>query len=92
MRGKWETGRRALLAAALSLIMVWMNVMMYTPQQMNALEAAGSGVHIYADTPGDEKSGKYSLTADGTDVPVIKYSRNGNNFDIARFASADATP
>lgn len=47
---------------------------------------------MYDDTPGDVKSSKYTLTANGTEVPVIKYSANGNNFDIARFSSDDATP
>ena len=41
---------------------------------------------------GDELSAKYTLTANGTNVPVIKYSRNGNNFDIARFACGDNSP
>lgn len=56
-------------------------------------ETGSSGeVHVYADTPGDVTSSKYTLTANGTSVPVIKYSANGNNFDIARFSSDDATP
>jgi len=51
-----------------------------------------SAVHVYADTPGDVESSKYTLKANGYDVPVIKYSANGNNFDVARFASDDTTP
>lgn len=55
-------------------------------------ENVSETVHVYADTPGDVKSSKYTLTANGTDIPVIKYSANGNNFDIARFSSDDASP
>lgn len=56
------------------------------------MENVSETVHVYADTPGDVKSSKYTLTANGTDIPVIKYSANGNNFDIARFSSDDASP
>lgn len=58
-----------------------------------SFEAKAAGeVHVYADTPGDVASTKYTLTANGTQVPVVKYSANGNNFDIARFSSSDAAP
>ena len=53
---------------------------------------AEGNIHVYADTPGDVNSEKYTLTANETEVPVIKYSANGNHFDIARFSSSDPTP
>lgn len=53
---------------------------------------AEGNIHVYADTPGDVNSEKYTLTANGTQVPVVSYKANGNNFDIARFASSDAAP
>lgn len=51
-----------------------------------------SPIHVYEDTPGDVRSDKYILTANGTEVPAVRYQANGNNFDIARFASDDQTP
>lgn len=55
-------------------------------------QAAGGNVHVYEETPGDTASDKYTLTANGTEVPVIKYAANGNNFDVARFSSDDPAP
>ncbi len=57
-----------------------------------SVKAAPQGVHVYAETPGDVASEKYTLTANGTQVPVIKYDANGNHFDIARFSSDDPAP
>ncbi len=92
MMEKWKKRKHAALSVVLSLAMALSNAMVFPQPQMQKALAAGNEVHIYADTPGDEKSAKYTLTANGTSVPVVKYSRNGNNFDIARFASADAAP
>lgn len=92
MRGRRNKVGKTVLSLVLSLAMVMANAMFCPPQQRLEVEAAAGEVHIYADTPGDELSAKYTLTANGTNVPVIKYSRNGNNFDIARFASTDSTP
>ncbi|MBE5871379.1 MAG: hypothetical protein E7294_08990 [Lachnospiraceae bacterium] len=61
-------------------------------QQAPEMEAQAGYVHVYADTPGDVRSEKYTMTANDTQIPVIRYQANGNNFDIARFSSADATP
>lgn len=87
--------QRSLAYAACSLILSAAlflgNIAVFVPQQVYASQS-GDEIHIYADTPGDVKSAKYTLTANGTAVPVIKYSQNGNNFDIARFSSSDATP
>ncbi len=92
MKGRWNTIGKAALCLVLSLAMVLANMMFLAPQQLPEVKAAAAEVHVYADTPGDELSAKYTLTANGTNVPVIKYSRNGNNFDIARFACADNSP
>lgn len=51
-----------------------------------------ASIHVYESTPGDEVSGKYTLQIGETAVPVVKYSANGNNMDIARFASDSRTP
>ncbi len=92
MKGRRNVAAKAALCLALSLAMVLANMVILSPQQLSEVKAAAGEVHVYADTPGDELSAKYTLTANGTNVPVVKYSRNGNNFDIARFASADNTP
>lgn len=84
--------RHKILPLVLSFALVLGNVVLSPRPQLQKVQASEGEVHIYADTPGDESSAKYTLTANGTEVPVIKYSRNGNNFDIARAASADATP
>ncbi|WP_426321998.1 OmpL47-type beta-barrel domain-containing protein [Microbacterium sp. E-13] len=50
-------------------------------------------VHTYRDTPGDVRSDRFTLTANGTDVFVAKYANRFNNrMAVARFASDDATP
>ena len=50
-------------------------------------------VHTYRATPGDVRSDRFALTANGTDVFVTKYANRSNNrVHVARFASADATP
>ena len=51
-----------------------------------------NGVHVYADTPGDVDSGKYRVQVNGTDVRAVAYNANGNNFDVARFATNEADP
>lgn len=91
MKGRWNLAAKPVLCLALSVAMVLAYIVFLVPQQL-AVEAAAAEVHVYADTPGDELSAKYTLTANGTNVPVIKYSRNGNHFDIARFACADNAP
>lgn len=58
----------------------------------NAGSVQPSSVHVYESTPGDVASDKYTLQADGTNVPVVKYSANGSHVDIARFASDSRTP
>lgn len=92
MKGKRNAVAKAAFCLLLSLAVALANIMFLPPQQLLEVKAAASEVHIYADTPGDELSAKYTLTANGTNVPVIKYSRNGNNFDIARFACGDNSP
>ena len=52
-----------------------------------------TAVHNYPHLPGDEVSGKFQLTVNGTSVPCIKYEKGANRyFAVARFASANATP
>lgn len=75
----------ALLAAAMA-------VTGFSPVDPIKEVKAEGNIHVYADTPGDVNSEKYTLTANETEVPVIKYSANGNHFDIARFSSSDPTP
>ncbi|MCI8490330.1 MAG: hypothetical protein HFJ04_08830, partial [Lachnospiraceae bacterium] len=60
-------------------------------EPVQVVKEAGS-VHVYADTPGDQESDKYTLQVNDTEVPVIKYSANNNNMDIARFACESGTP
>lgn len=84
---------KAYLSALLCIIMCVTGILGFTPVDVSAAETGAAGdIHVYADTPGDVESSKYTLTANGTEVPVIKYQANGNNFDIARFASDDRTP
>ncbi|WP_341997261.1 PxKF domain-containing protein [Microbacterium sp. LWH7-1.2] len=48
---------------------------------------------MYRDTPGDVRSDRFALSANGTDVFVAKYANRFNNrMAVARFASDDATP
>ena len=92
MGSRQKLNKRKMLSLVLSFALVLGNVIVSPQSQVQKVQALEGEVHIYADTPGDERSAKYTLTANGIEVPVIKYSRNGNNFDIARAASADATP
>ena len=91
MKGKQKQSKHALLSWVLCAVMT---VTSLSPLGVMNVQAATENkeVHVYADTPGDVQSAKYTLTANGTTVPVIKYEANNNNFDIARFASSDATP
>ncbi len=77
------------IAALLAAVMAVTNLSI--DGSMEQVNAAGE-IHVYAETPGDTVSEKYTLTANGTQVPVVSYRANGNNFDIARFASQDAAP
>lgn len=88
MKQKLQKCITALLCAAMCIS----GMLGVSPVTANATQSDSQDVHVYTDTPGDTLSGKYTLTANGTNVPVIKYSANGNNFDIARFASNDTTP
>ncbi|MCI8859784.1 MAG: family 43 glycosylhydrolase [Lachnospiraceae bacterium] len=92
MREKQRKNTHVLLSLLLSAAMVLGNFMPLLPKDVQMVEASGGEIHVYESTPGDVASTKYTLTANGTAVPVVKYSANGNNFDIARFSSADATP
>ena len=87
MKGKQR--RHAVISLLLSAAMILGNFSLLMPE---FAEAAEGSVHVYESTPGDELSAKYTLTANETAVPVVKYSANGNNFDIARFSSSDAAP
>ncbi len=70
----------------------------------DAAFAAGraSQIHVYAptgDDPATEEnesqdvmSAKYTLQADGTEIPVVQYNQKGHNFDIARFSSDTRKP
>ena len=51
-----------------------------------------NGVHVYAETPGDTYSEKYEVKVNETKVPAVVYNANGNNFDIARFATNETEP
>ncbi|MER6496364.1 DNRLRE domain-containing protein [Streptomyces griseorubiginosus] len=61
---------------------------------------AATTVHTYAPTgvgggtttSPDVASTKYQVQVAGTPVQAVKYAQNGNNFDIARFASDSRTP
>lgn len=98
MKRTMKQKAKAYLAALLCAVMCMTGVLGLNPVTANATETdtgeavQNEAVHVYADTPGDVESSKYTLTANKTTVPVIKYSANGNNFDIARFSSDDATP
>lgn len=82
----------ACMSVLLCTIMCITGVLGWNPVTANAAATESGEIHVYAETPGDVESSKYTLTANETKVPVIKYSANGNNFDIARFSSDDATP
>ena len=84
--------RKKLLSLVLCAAMCMTSLLPAIPENVKAAETENTKVHVYAETPGDVESSKYTMTANGTEVPVIKYGANGNNFDIARFASDDATP
>ncbi|MFF4628906.1 hypothetical protein [Streptomyces griseorubiginosus] len=61
---------------------------------------AATTVHTYAPTgvgggtttSPDVASTKYQVQVAGTPVQAVKYAQNGNNFDVARFASDSRTP
>lgn len=58
-----------------------------------AAAVTDTSIHTYRATPGDVRSDKFSLAANGTDVFVTKYANRSNNrMAVARFASDDATP
>ncbi|MBO5371572.1 MAG: discoidin domain-containing protein [Lachnospiraceae bacterium] len=85
--------KKKLLALVLSMAMAVTGLLPMMPAEtVSAAETANKEIHVYAETPGDTLSSKYTLTANETNIPVVKYSANGNNFDIARFASNDTTP
>lgn len=90
MKGK-QRGQ-AVISLIVSAAMILGNLFLPVTGSVQNAEAAEGEVHVYESTPGDEASAKYTLTANGTQVPVVKYSANGNNFDIARFSSSDTTP
>lgn len=92
MRKKMKNKVRAYLSVLLCIAMCAAGLTGLAPVEVSAEESSDGSIHVYADTPGDEVSAKYTLTANGTEVPVIKYQANGNNFDVARFSSDDATP
>lgn len=92
MRKKMKNKVRAYLSVLLCIAMCAAGLTGLAPVEVSAEESSDGSIHVYADMPGDEVSAKYTLTANGTEVPVIKYQANGNNFDVARFSSDDATP
>jgi hypothetical protein len=50
-------------------------------------------IHVYAATPGDTASERFTLTANTVPVFVTKYSNRSNNrMHVARFASAEVSP
>ncbi|MDR6144022.1 hypothetical protein QE375_003576 [Microbacterium foliorum] len=58
-----------------------------------AAASAAGDIHTYRDTPGDVRSDRFTLSANGEEVFVTKYSNRYNNrMAVARFASDDATP
>lgn len=74
-----------------------------TPEGRLALAAeTGSQIHVYAPTGDDPAtsenestdvmSAKYTLQADGIQIPVVQYNQKGHNFDIARFSSDTRKP
>ncbi|WP_349425958.1 putative Ig domain-containing protein [Microbacterium sp. LWS13-1.2] len=59
----------------------------------SAVAADDGPIHTYRDTPGDVRSDRFTLSANGTDVFVTKYANRYNNrMAVARFASDDTTP
>lgn len=88
MKTRWL---KRTVALAMSLFMA-ATMLPATVFAENADRAQPATVHNYESTPGDEVSGKYTLQIGETAVPVVKYSANGNNMDIARFASDSRTP
>lgn len=64
--------------------------------------ARSSNIHVYAPTGDDPAteanesqdvaSAKYTLSADGTEIPVVQFNKKGHNFDVARFASDTRSP
>ncbi|MEJ2855514.1 MULTISPECIES: glycosyl hydrolase family 28 protein [unclassified Saccharothrix] len=53
---------------------------------------APTGVGGGTTTSPDVPSTKYQVHAEGTPVTAVKYTQNGHNFDVARFASSSRTP
>lgn len=92
MKGVLKQRAKAHISVLACTVLFIAGIVGLCPAAANTVMAASGAIHVYDDTPGDVESSKYTLTANGTEVPVIKYSANGNNFDIARFSSDDATP
>lgn len=85
---------RRIVLAAFCAAAALEGMMLLTADRVMAADSYfdANGVHIYRDTPEDEASGKYKVKVNGTDVEAVKYDANGNNFDIARFASDSENP
>ena len=90
MKTGWLKRTAALAMSA--FIAVTMVPVSALPVRAEERTAEAGEIHTYAETPGDAASAKYTLTADGTNIPVIKYEAKGNHFDVARFASDAKTP
>lgn len=73
MREKQRKNTHVLLSLLLSAAMVLGNFMPLLPKDVQVVEASGGEIHVYESTPGDVASTKYTLTANGTAVPVVKY-------------------
>ena len=89
IRSAFATGICIILCASTGLTALPQTAMAATASD-GYLDA--NGVHVYRDTPGDVESTKYDVQVNGTEVKAIKYEQNGNNFDIARFATDEMSP
>ncbi len=95
MREKLQQKLRRGIGAALCMLLCMVAGTMMMPEIAKADTSGyldGNGVHVYRDTPGDTESAKYQVSVNGTAVKAIKYDKNGNNFDIARFATGTMNP
>ncbi len=83
------------LRRVVALVMSFLMAVTMIPETVfaeNATSIQPVSVHVYESTPGDVASEKYTLQAGRTNIPVVKYSANGNHVDVARFASDSRTP
>ncbi|MDR1799904.1 MAG: FIVAR domain-containing protein, partial [Bifidobacteriaceae bacterium] len=81
-----------LAAAGLGAVLA-LALLPISPMSMATAAGDPADIHVYAATPGDTASERFTMTANTVSVFVTKYSNRSNNrVHVARFASTTLTP